>query len=151
MGSNFGNHKWAILSVLFLALLTPFMVQFITKNSTSTINYAAEGSKPSIELGSVEGPLTLGSYVTFSTTVPRDVRNPRIEVLCYQDNLFTFGTAGGIKDKFQLGGTDSRWLNQYPNDPAECVANLYYLQEENGKQVHHPIASTNFSVEGKEQ
>ena len=67
----------------------------------------------------------LGTYVTFTTVVPNNVQNPRVEVLCYQNGALVYGESGGTDWAFQLGGASSLWLSN--GGSASCVANLYYF------------------------
>lgn len=139
--------KFTLVSVIALALLTPVMVKFITENPTSSVNYASGSSDPTITLNSSGKPLVLGSKVSFTTTYGSSIKNPRVEVLCYQDDKFNYGEAGATDHKFKLGGDDSKWLKEFPNDPADCVANLYNYESEDGKQVYNLLATTSFQVE----
>ena len=93
--------------------------------------FAAAGIEPS-----------LGDWVTFSTTYPTSVKNPRIEVLCYQGGALTFGMAGGVDYSFQLGGAGSQWL--WSGGEADCTANLFYFGWKGGKQTYNLLASTRF-------
>ena len=82
--------------------------------------------EPSIALN--ETDVALGDAITFTTTVANNVRNPRIEVLAYQDGVLVYGEAGGTDDTFVLGGNvdgGSIWRNV--GGPATCIANLYYF------------------------
>ena len=67
----------------------------------------------------------LGDYVTFTTVIPGNVQNPRVEVLCYQNGALVYGEAGSPANAFLLGGGGSLWLNA--GGGAACVANLYYF------------------------
>jgi hypothetical protein len=81
--------------------------------------YAGKPSAPEpwIALASVDGARSasatapaLGSWVVFDSSYPTNVKNPRIEVLCYQGGQLTFGMAGAADYSFQLGGAGSIWL-----------------------------------------
>ena len=87
---------------------------------------------------------TLGSTVSFDTTYPTTIKNPRIEVLCYQSGTLVYGEAGGVNDTFVLGGGWSVWLEK--GGAADCVANLYYFGFHAGKQTYNKLASTSFSA-----
>jgi len=104
---------------------------------------------PSIDFASVDGARLaatiephLGSWVTFSTTYPTSVKNPRIEVLCYQNGQLTFGMAGGVTYAFELGGAGSVWLTN--GGEADCTANLYYFAWKAGQQTYNWLASKSF-------
>ena len=104
---------------------------------------------PWIGLASVDGTTDLvrlaprlGSWVTFSSGYPTNVRYPRIEVLCHQGGTLTFGMAGGVDYSFQLGGGGSDWLRN--GGEAECTANLFYFGWKAGVQTYNRLASTSF-------
>lgn len=141
--------KFVVVSVVALAIITPITVKYITENPTSTVKYAESASASSITLNKTDKPLSIGSTITFSVSYPREVKNPRIEVVCHQDNKMTYIEGGSVTDKFLLGDKESRWFREYPNDPAECMVSLYHLIERDGKQMHNNLATTNFSVSGK--
>ena len=88
----------------------------------------------------------LGTTVSFSTTYPRTVKNPRIEVLCYQGGSLVYGEAGDVAQEFLLGGGWSIWLGQ--GGPADCTANLFYFGSHAGQQTYVVLASTAFSASG---
>lgn len=107
-----------------------------SKNQTSWISLAG---------GSTTAAATqpqLGSTVAFSTGYPTTVKNPRIEVLCYQGGSLVYGEAGGVNDNFLLGGGGSIWLTN--GGSADCVANLYYFGQHAGLQTYNKLASTSF-------
>jgi hypothetical protein len=87
---------------------------------------------------------SLGSSVAFSTGYPTSVKNPRIEVLCYQGGSLVYGEAGGVNDTFLLGGGGSIWLTN--GGSADCTANLYYFGWHAGTQTYNKLASTSFSA-----
>jgi hypothetical protein len=110
---------------------------------------------PSIALNSVSGTggalsaasqAALGDYVTFTTVVPKNVNNPRIEVLCYQGEELVYGEAGAIGDAFLLGGGGSTWKDR--GGPAECDANLYYFSWKANTPTSTQLATTHFSADG---
>ena len=87
---------------------------------------------------------SLGSSVAFSTGYPSSVKNPRIEVLCYQDGSLVYGEAGGVNDSFRLGGGGSIWLAN--GGAASCTANLFYFGQHAGSQTYNRLASTTFDA-----
>ena len=104
-----------------------------------------------IELASVNGRAasvqpTLGSTVSFSTGYPSNVKNPRIEVLCYQNGDLVYGEAGSVTHSFLLGGASSAWLRA--GGSAACTANLFYFGTHAGHQTYNWLASTTFSAGG---
>ena len=89
---------------------------------------------------------SLGSTITFATSYPRTVKNPRIEVLCYQGGELVFGMAGSTTYEFLLGGGGSLWL--WGGGAAECTANLFYFGQHAGQQTYNRLATTSFSAGG---
>lgn len=109
---------------------------------------AATKSSSWIALASTAGAAaaqpSLGSSVTFNAGYPTTVKNPRIEVLCYQSGTLVYGEAGGVADTFTLGGGGSLWLTN--GGSADCTANLYYFGQHAGKQTYNWLASTSFAA-----
>lgn len=94
-----------------------------------------------------ETDVALGDTVTFTVTdVPKNVKRPRIEVLCYQDGALVYGEAGSDTDTFLLGGGGSIWKDG--GGPADCVANLFYFDDRGPVQTYVRLASTSFHAEG---
>ena len=91
---------------------------------------------------------SLGDYVTFATVVPKNVNNPRIEVLCYQGDRLVFGMAGALDYAFLLGGGGSIWLYENNGLGAECDANLYYFSWKANTPTSTQLATTHFSAGG---
>ncbi len=50
----------------------------------------------------------LGGTVSFTAVYPTNVKNPRVEVLCYQNGALVYGEAGSPTDTFLLGGRAAR-------------------------------------------
>ena len=105
---------------------------------------------PSIALNAPSGAAgvqpALGGYVTFATVIPGNVQNPRVEVLCYQNNALVYGEAGSPDWAFLLGGGASLWLTA--GGPASCVANLYYFTWNAGQPATTYLATTSFDAAG---
>src|SRR5438094_2962699 len=105
---------------------------------------------PSISLNTPPGATgvqpALGDYVTFTTVVPGNVQNPRVEVLCYQNDVLGYGESGGPDWAFQLGGGASLW--KAAGGPASCVANLYYFTWKGGQPATVYLATTSFDATG---
>jgi hypothetical protein len=110
------------------------------KVSTSSITLARTTA-----LAAAQEP-ALGSTVSFDTTYPSNTKNPRIQVMCYQDGSLVYGEAGGVTDSFKLGGGGSIWLTS--GGAAECTANLFYFGWRAGVQTFNVLASTSFSATG---
>jgi len=87
---------------------------------------------------------SLGSWVTFTTVIPTNVNNPRVEVLCYQNGALVYGEGGSPTDAFLLGGGGSLWLSA--GGAASCVANLYYFTWKAGKPATVYLATTSFDA-----
>jgi hypothetical protein len=109
---------------------------------------------PSISLNTASGTAgaaatqpALGTWVTFNTTIPSNVRIPRVEVLCYQNGSLVYGEAGAPTDAFLLGGGGSIWLYE-GGGAANCVANLYYFGQVNGVSTAIYLATTTFDAAG---
>ena len=88
----------------------------------------------------------LGSWVTFTTVYPGNVKTPRVEVVCSQNGALVYGEAGSTGDAFLLGGGGSLWLNA--GGSASCVANLYYFTWNGGQPGTVYLASTSFNAAG---
>ena len=116
----------------------------------------------------VTGP-SLGATVTFAATYPSNTKNPRVEVLCYQQSdpsglaqydpargYLVYGETGDIGQAlgdgtsplgyngFLLGGGMSAWLLN--GGSADCVANLFYFGQRAGTQTFNVLASTSFAA-----
>jgi hypothetical protein len=96
-------------------------------------------------LAAESGP-SLGSWVTFTTVVPTSVRNPRLEVFCYQNGELVYGAGGATTDALQLGGGGSLWLSA--GGAASCVANLVYFTWKRGEPAIVYLATTSFDAAG---
>jgi hypothetical protein len=98
----------------------------------------------------------LGSLVLFDTGYPSNVKNPRIEVLCYQDGQLVYGETASANEAAQqeltgspgltLGGGGSIWLTN--GGEADCVANLFYFGSKAGQQTYNWLAKTEFTATG---
>lgn len=114
--------------------------------------HAATAPSSWIELASVSGRSaatiqpSLGDYVSFTTSYPRTIKNPRILVNCYQDGALVFGMGGSVSYEFQLGGAGSTWLST--GGQADCEALLFYYGKTAGKQTFNVLARTTFSAGG---
>jgi len=128
--------------------------------STATA-FARTRSAPGIALHQPAGAAAakdwqpaVGDLVTFDDGYSSNIKNPRIEVLCYQNGTLVYGEAGSADQAFQqsltgypgfiLGGSSSLWLSS--PGPAECVANLFYFGSHAGVQTYNLLASTKFSA-----
>jgi hypothetical protein len=89
---------------------------------------------------------SLGSAVAFLTGYPSKIKNPRIEVLCYQGSDLVYGEAGSVDHSFLLGGASSGWLRV--GGAAACTVNLFYFGTHAGHQTYNWLASTSFSAGG---
>jgi hypothetical protein len=134
--------RWGATVVMIIAaglLILPF----------SAASAGKSGGSSWIELASVDGRAasvqpTLGGTVSFSTGYPSNVKNPRIEVLCYQNGDLVYGEAGSVTNTFLLGGGGSIWLAG--GGSAACTANLFYFGQHAGHQTYNVLASTDFSA-----
>lgn len=98
----------------------------------------------------------LGNTITFNWSAEglHGNQKPRIQVIAYQDtdgdlqvDDVVYGEAGPAGQGFLLGGASSLWLNQYSNQPAHCVATLYYW-DFHPQQTFVPLATVEFDAAG---
>lgn len=93
---------------------------------------------PEAGSGSIEvapgSELRYQGNVTFNVGGTGRLKNPRVWVDAYQDldgdglaNELVYGEGGGPANVFLLGGSGSRWVYEFPNTPAHCVATLAYI------------------------
>lgn len=104
------------------------------------------------------------TIVTFTVTVSKKydcvgrVGCARVLVECLQSGNLVYGEAGSIAQArgsgdplgysgFLLGGSGSIWVYDNPNTPADCVATLFYF-DNNPAQTFNVIATTSFHAEG---
>jgi len=107
----------------------------------------SSAASPSISLN--ESNPALGSSITFNSSYASSVKNPRIQVMCYQDNGATlvYGEAGSPDHSFLLGGAASQWL--WNGGPASCKADLFDLiWNGNNMQQVDWLASKTFDAAG---
>jgi len=117
--------------------------------AASSVFAGKSTTTPWIDLATVDGGRMaasatphLGSWVTFATVYPTTVKNPRIEVDCYQNGALTFGMGGAVDYSFQLGGAGSVWL--WNGGEADCTATLFYFGFKAGQQTYNPLATKTF-------
>ncbi len=99
-------------------------------------------------------PVSVGDYVEFTTTIDGHIKNPRIQVLAHQNSLLVYGEAGGVNDRFELGGNpDGGSIWTTPADEggsgggaASCHADLYYFTKDAGQSVAVIVASCDFDA-----
>ncbi len=73
------------------------------------------------------GTAYLGSTVSFSYTLAKHVKDPRIQVVCSQGEDVVWAAAQPAPgNSFLLGGLESDWLDN--GGSASCVATLYRWQ-----------------------
>jgi hypothetical protein len=89
----------------------------------------------------------LGGTVTFTSSSPSNVKNPRVAVRCWYDGTMGYAEAGSADQGFLLGGGMSDWLMH--GGPANCTAELFYIEwNGNNQQVFHTLATTAFWAAG---
>jgi hypothetical protein len=94
----------------------------------------------------VEADPHLGGLVSF-TFEADGVKEPRIQVMCYQGGEQVYGESGPAGNSFLLGGGWSLWLER--GGAADCVADLYYWDwNRNNEQVFVGLATTAFTATG---
>ena len=150
IGHTFGVMAQAIL-IVAIAAAVALAVATVKHQSPSGAGSAFAGKSQAswITLAQTSrtaaaSQLTLGSQVAFDVGYPTSVKNPRIEVLCYQAGSLVYGEAGGVNDTFQLGGGGSIWLTK--GGAADCTANLFYFGQHAGQQTYNKLASTSFAA-----
>lgn len=158
-------------------LVSLLLVVAIALSATASV-YAKGGggttTVPSIALipPATLGPVTstwqpaLGDQVNFAVTYGK-VRNPRVEVLCYQPTdpsgyarltdkgyLVYAEARGATPDQFDymgtypfvLGSGMSAWL--LDGGTASCTANLFYFGKSAGQETYNLLATTQFTASG---
>jgi hypothetical protein len=76
------------------------------------------------------------------------VKNPRIQVMCYQNGVMVYSEAGAPDHAFLLGGASSQWVGN-GGGPASCHADLFELVwNGNNPQQVTMLASTDFPAAG---
>lgn len=100
---------------------------------------------PSITLDQVDP--ALGDSVTFTYTVSKHVKDPRIAVWCFQGDpaVLVFMATGPADDAIHLGGAGSDWLRN--GGPAQCRADLYEW-DFHPEQTYVEYASADFAAGG---
>jgi hypothetical protein len=89
----------------------------------------------------------LGGYVTFTSTYPKTVKNPRIAVRCYQNGAMGYAEAAPYDQAFLLGGAWSDW--KVAGGAADCTAELFYIVwNGNNPQQYYTLAWTSFHAAG---
>lgn len=137
--------KLVILAAMSLSLFTAGFWDGVAKASQLPVPNSG-----TISLN--ESNVALGDTVTFTTSFDGKLKNPRIEVLCYQNSVLVYGEGGSAYDTFLLGGGGSLWKDS--GGPADCVANLYYFKvgthewNGSGQQETVYLATTSFSAAG---
>lgn len=135
---------------LALALILVLAAFLVATAAASNLPPAGSGS---ISLNQTN--VSLGDLVNFTSSYPGNLKNPRIEVLCYQDGTLAYGEAGSSLDWFQLGGNPdggSIWAST--GGPADCTANLFYWASGNhewnggGQQTYVLLGTTSFAANG---
>ena len=71
------------------------------------------------------------SQVAFATTGTSTLKNPRIWVACYQNDVRVYAEGGAPSSTFKLGGDMSQWVLNGGGD-ATCTADLYYILNAKG-------------------
>ena len=116
--------------------------------AAATVSAAPKPPTPSTIALHPSSDLRLGGWVLFEVTFPKSAEKfgPRIQVLCYQDDVLVYGAAGQYFEPFKLGGAASIWVYDSPG-PAHCVADLYYWSYR-GEQKFNWLASVEFDAAG---
>ena len=97
---------------------------------------------------SLKGSAAYETYATFSTTYPNSAKNPRVQVMCFQNGAMVYSEAGAPDHAFLLGGASSLWVGN-GGGPASCHADLFELVwNGNNPQQVTMLASTDFPAAG---
>ncbi len=110
------------------------------ESGTIALNLSSSG-------GAAPASPSLGSQVTFTTTWSNNVKNPRVQLACYQNGTQVYGEAGTPDHLFTLGGYASLWVTN--GGAASCRADLYDLHW-NGNNMQEVVwlANTSFNAAG---
>lgn len=148
------------LSVILMFVIGVLVIMLTVVVSSSQQNLqsdaAGNGGGPTYEGGSIslnEDPstLTLGSSVTFTTTVPKlkGSEYPLIAIECFQDGTPVYVGLDFPDSAFVLGGASSLWV--ITGGPATCQAKLYaYGVKYKGYTIEKLLAKTPmFDVQGQ--
>lgn len=101
---------------------------------------------PSISLAS-GSDARLGGTVSFDTVYPKNTKNPRVAVLCYQAGTLVYAETGSPDHVFLLGGAASPWLAA--GGSASCEAQAYSDQFWPNRLEQRTIyATTTFNAAG---
>ena len=163
---GFLRRGWIVVRKrLFLVSLAIVMALAVAMTASADAAKGGGGAtEPSINLvlpqtlAPVSGTWpALGQQVDFAVTYG-NVKDPRVELLCYQNGVLVYGEARGATpdqgdymgtNPFVLGGGMSTWyLN---GGSATCTANLFYFGKTAGHQTYNVIASTKpFTAYGRQ-
>lgn len=150
---------FGIILVLAVVLSIPLTIWSLKNAPTQTQEEAAQSS--TIVLNENPSSLTLGSWVDFTTTLPKNYKSFKITVGCYSATnppngapydpnygYLVYQQSGGVTDKFQLGSGGSIWQYIIPAQSTTCHGTLYYLDNGN-TNTYLPLVSTpNFVAPG---
>jgi hypothetical protein len=135
---------FALMAVVFaLAAATPSLAGKGSGATSTTASITL--NQPAAARTTTAWP-TLGSAVDFTTTYPRQTKNPRIEIRCYDAaGALVYAEAGDAGHTFTLGGYSSMWTAN-PGS-ASCTARLFDLiWNGNNPQEVVWLASTSFDA-----
>ena len=107
--------RLALASGVVVAILGVAAVPASAKPTNSGTTSASIALNP--------GDPSIGQSVSFITTYPKTVKNPVVEVNCYQNGTLVWGQVGSVTGSYKLGGDSSPWLNN-GGGPANCEADL---------------------------
>lgn len=128
------------------AIIFSIVLGMFVLTGFSTANAVNPSTTPSsITLNQVSP--SLGDWVTFTTVYPKNTKNPRVQVMCYQGDILVWATADHPDAEFLLGGASSDWLTN--GGEVECRADLFSIWWTPSKpQEVEILASTFFHAEG---
>lgn len=120
--------------IVALASATAFHVSPVGKRHSTNVTVA------SIALNETDPHLL--DRITFTVAVPRDVKYPGINVLCFQDGRAVYAEGGYVTTAFVLGA-GSFW--EAVGGPATCRADLYSIDR---SAVETVLDSITFNAAG---
>ena len=134
----------AVIAVFFA--LGAAMPSWAGKGGPASGSSTIELNRPLLAAAASSSWPALGSAVDFSTSYPKNSKNPRIDVQCWDAaGTMVYAEAGSTDHVFTLGGYASAWVSA--GGAASCTARLFDLiWNGNTPQQVVWLASTSFSA-----
>ncbi len=106
--------RFAALLLLVAGLALTLVPGTAAASNTKNVTYTIALS---------EADPTIGETVWFTTAYPSSMKNPSIEVSCYQSGVLVWGEIGATTQGYLLGGDWSPWVAD-GGGTASCTAEL---------------------------